>query len=103
MIKRERLRQIFKDRFEDFDADNRCVTKFVISKFNGLRCVELKCSIDITENGKGINGGKYLSDIDDRCKWVGDFFKCSVYILWCYNNKGLNVYITPLTPLISTT
>jgi hypothetical protein len=32
MIKRERLRQVFKERFDDFDGDNRCVTKFIISK-----------------------------------------------------------------------
>jgi hypothetical protein len=31
MIKRERLRQVFKERFDDFDGD-RCVTKFIISK-----------------------------------------------------------------------
>ena len=47
-MKRERLRQIFKERFEDFDADNDCVTKFVISKNKeGLWYVKLSCSIDI--------------------------------------------------------
>lgn len=99
-MKREKIRQIFKERFEDFDADNNCVTTFVIGKYDGLWCVKLSCSIDIIEAGKGLNGDKYLYDIDGMCFWVGDFFNCSVdigTIKW--NRKFLYVYFIPLNDI----
>jgi hypothetical protein len=92
-MKRERLRQVFKERFEDFDADNRCVTKFVISKDDGMWCVKLSCSIGIIsrryESPMGFHDS-ILYDIKDRCVWVGDFFYCRVDVR-THNSK---VYIT---------
>jgi hypothetical protein len=96
MIKRERLRQVFKERFDDFDGDNRCVTKFIISKnIKGLWYVQLKCSIDITHTTYRPSGlfnstSTILYDIEDRCKWVGDFFNCEVNI----TADDRNVYIS---------
>lgn len=95
-MKREKIRQVFKERFIDFDADNNCVTKFVISKDNGLWFVKLRCSIDIIEAGKGLNKSKYLYDIDGLCFWVGDFFDCSVDIGTCWDRKFLYIHFIPL-------
>jgi hypothetical protein len=83
-MKREKIRQVFKQRFEDFDADNNCVTTFVISKDRGLWCVILKCSIEITHTiyspTRWYCTSTILYDIEDRCEWVGDFFDCTVNV-----------------------
>jgi hypothetical protein len=89
-MKRERLRQVFKERFEDFDADNNCVTTFVISKnIGGFWHVKLKCRIiggsTIDLKHYLISKGNLISnpiyyDIIDRCEWVGDYFYCKLNV-----------------------
>jgi hypothetical protein len=79
MIKRERLRHYLKKGLMILMVIID-VTKFIISKnIKGLWYVQLKSSIDITHTTYKPSGlfnstSTILYDIEDRCKWVGDFF-----------------------------
>jgi hypothetical protein len=89
-MKREKIRQVFKQRFEDFDADNNYVTKFVITRCNGLWHVKLKCTVKQGESRIKLTQ-TIINDIIDRCVWVGDYFYCTTnyranesYLYECY-------------------
>jgi hypothetical protein len=63
-----------------------------VKNIKGLWYVQLKSSIDITHTT--YNQADYLIQhqqyyIEDRCKWVGDFFNCKVNI----TADDRNVYI----------
>lgn len=71
-MKREKIRQVFKQRFEDFDADNNCVTTFFVGKnTNGFWRVKLSSSIKIIHyvlRGGSLYDVIILYDIEDRCE-----------------------------------
>lgn len=96
-MKREKIRQVFKERFIDFDEDNNCVTTFVLGKnTNGLWHVKLSSSIKIIHYG--LYDVAILYDIKERCEWVGDYFYCRVEVI-ADVRKNVHIIFHPLNDI----